>query len=98
LNSNFANVQIDLDNLAQVLGSTSIQVSLPTAQVPVTQNQAQIRPQVQSLQSVQLNDIQTQATQKSTLIGGSCSSVENLSQSESGKKMTLTIASSDDYY
>lgn len=26
LNSNFANVQIDLDNLAQVLGSTSIQV------------------------------------------------------------------------
>lgn len=29
LNSNFANVQIDLDNLAQVLGSTSIQVTLP---------------------------------------------------------------------
>ena len=29
LNSNFANVQIDLDNLAQVLGSTSIKVTLP---------------------------------------------------------------------
>ena len=32
LNSNFANVQIDLDNLAQVLGSTSIQVGSKSGQ------------------------------------------------------------------
>ena len=33
LNSNFANVQIDLDNLAQVLGSTSIQVGSKSGQI-----------------------------------------------------------------
>ena len=42
LNSNFANVQIDLDNLAQVLGSTSIQVGSKSGQTNTSSNTTQL--------------------------------------------------------